>query len=100
MDMLTPLYGEASVPVTPEDSQIYLVVVFAPDFFGSYQNYPYQVKITEGNYDSTTPPTTISTALPCQDNWKTKKCKKNKRQGKYNKNLNVKTNCKKTCNLC
>ena len=63
MDMLTPLYGEASVPVTPEDSQIYLVVVFAPDFFGSYQNYPYQVKITEGNYDSTTPPTTISTQL-------------------------------------
>ena len=32
MDMLIPLYGEASVPVTPEDSQIYLVVVSAPDF--------------------------------------------------------------------
>ena len=100
MDMLTPLYGEVSVPVTPEDSKIYLVVVSVPEFFGSYQNYPYQVKITEGDYDGTTPLTTVSTASPCQDNWKTKNCKKNKRRGKCNKNFKVKTNCKKTCNLC
>ena len=48
MAMTSPLNGEASVSVTSEDSQIYLVVASVPDFFGSYQHYPYRVRILEG----------------------------------------------------
>ena len=48
MTMTTPLAGEASVSVTSDDSQVYLVVVSVPEFFGSYQNYPYSVKISVG----------------------------------------------------
>ena len=48
MTMSSSLSGQASVSVTPDDSQVYLVVVSVPEFFGSYQNYPYSVKISEG----------------------------------------------------
>ena len=48
MAMASPLNGEASVSVTSEDSQVYLVVASVPDFFGSYQHYPYRVRILEG----------------------------------------------------
>ena len=48
MAMSSSLNGEASVSVTTEDSQIYLVVASVPDFFGSYQHYPYRVRILEG----------------------------------------------------
>ena len=48
MAMTSPLNGEASVSVTSEDSQVYLVVASVPDFFGSYQHYPYRVRILEG----------------------------------------------------
>jgi len=51
MTMSSPLFGEASVSVTPDDSQVYLVVVSVPEYFGSYQNYPYSVKISEGLSD-------------------------------------------------
>ena len=47
MAMASPLNGEASVFVTSEDSQVYLVVASVPEFFGSYQHYPYRIRILE-----------------------------------------------------
>ena len=48
MAMASPLNGEASVFVTSEDSQVYLVVASVPEFFGSYQHYPYRIRILAG----------------------------------------------------
>jgi len=45
MAMTSAVEGEAVVSVTPEDTQVLLVVASVPENFGSYQHYSYQVKI-------------------------------------------------------
>lgn len=46
MEMSSALNGQASVVVKSSDSQIMLVIASVPEFFGSWQTYGYQVKIT------------------------------------------------------
>ena len=46
MEMSSALNGQASVVVKSSDSQILLVIASVPEFFGSWQTYGYQVKIT------------------------------------------------------
>ena len=48
MEMCNALYGKASILVTSEDSQIFLVVASVPEYFKSMQHYPYKVKISTG----------------------------------------------------
>ena len=48
MIMSGALTGEASVSVTSEDSQVYLIIASVPEYFQSYQHYPYKVKISKG----------------------------------------------------
>ena len=92
MDMDGALNGEASVQVTYDDSHVFLVVASVPEYFKSYQNYPYQVKITRGEIEGTTP-------IPCEDKMKTKKCERKQKKGRCSKK-GVKSKCKKTCGLC
>ena len=94
MDMDGALNGETSVQVTSDDSHVFLVVASVPEYFKSYQNYPYQVKITKEEVVGTT-----ATPIPCEDKMKTKKCKRKKKKGRCSKK-GVKAKCKKTCGLC
>ena len=82
------LNGKASVSVTSDDSQVYLVVASVPEMFTTHQHYPYKVRISEGE----------TTAPPCENIWKDKKCKR--RAKKCKKNKKVRANCMKTCDLC
>ena len=50
MEMSSALNGQASVVVKSSDSQIMLVIASVPEFFGSWQTYGYQVKITRNWY--------------------------------------------------
>ena len=94
MEMDGALNGETSVQVTSDDSHVFLVVASVPEYFKSYQNYPYQVKITKEEVVGTT-----ATPIPCEDKMKTKKCKRKKKKGRCSKK-GVKAKCKKTCGLC
>ena len=47
MEMSSALNGQASVVVKISDSQIMLVIASVPEFFGGWQTYGYQVKITK-----------------------------------------------------
>ena len=54
--------GRAVVTVSPEDTEIFFVVAAVPEFFGSYQNYPYRVMIDVGqgvSVDEITPDVTV-----------------------------------------
>ena len=46
MDMTSSTTGQVSVSVSSSDDQVMLVIASVPEFFGSYQKYGYQVKIT------------------------------------------------------
>ena len=47
MGMSSSLAGQFSVEVSHTDYLVMLVVASVPEFFGSYQTYGYQVKITK-----------------------------------------------------
>ena len=47
LEMSSSLSGQAEVKVLSTDYQVMLVVASVPEFFGSYQTYGYQVKITK-----------------------------------------------------
>ena len=47
LEMSSSLSGQAEVEVFSTDYQVMLVVASVPEFFGSYQTYGYQVKITK-----------------------------------------------------
>ena len=47
LEMSSSLSGQRAVEVFDTDYQVMLVVASVPDFFGSYQTYGYQVKITK-----------------------------------------------------
>ena len=47
MEMSSPLSGSVEVEGFGTDYQVMLVVASVPEFFGSYQTYGYQVKITK-----------------------------------------------------
>ena len=46
MEMSSSLTGQVSVEVFGTDYQVMLVIASVPEYFGSYQTYGYQVKIT------------------------------------------------------
>ena len=46
MEMSSSLNGQVSVDVTTSDGQVMLVIASVPEFFGSWQTFGYQVKIT------------------------------------------------------
>ena len=46
MTMTSPTTGEVTVAVTPDDSNVMLVVASVPEYFRSYQHYSYKVKIS------------------------------------------------------
>ena len=48
MEMSDALNGKVNVSVISEDSKIFLVVASVPEYFESYQHYPYKVKISVG----------------------------------------------------
>ena len=50
MEMSSALNGQASVVAKSSDSQIMLVIASVPEFFGGWQTYGYQVKITRNWY--------------------------------------------------
>ena len=47
MEMSSPLTGSVEVEVFGTDYQVMLVLASVPEFFGSYQTYGYQVKISK-----------------------------------------------------
>ena len=47
LEMSSSLSGSAEVQAFGTDYQVMLVVASVPEFFGSYQTYGYQVKITK-----------------------------------------------------
>ena len=47
LEMSSSLTGSAEVQAFGTDYQVMLVVASVPEFFGSYQTYGYQVKITK-----------------------------------------------------
>ena len=47
MEMSSSLTGSVQVEAFGTDYQVMLVVASVPEFFGSYQTYGYQVKITK-----------------------------------------------------
>ena len=50
MEMSDSVTGTALVSVTSDDFQIFMIVASVPEYFESYQHYPYQVKISMSEY--------------------------------------------------